>query len=56
MSQVVYRGSILAKNSQAYFLWQLWQAAKVNRNVDQRKLDMHMKDVEQRAADLLTRY
>jgi hypothetical protein len=54
--QVVYRNSILAKGSRALELWEDWQRAKSDRNVFQKKLDDHMKDVEQRYKDLLTRY
>ncbi len=44
---VEYKGSWLAKNSDAYALWE---------KKDFKKLDQHMKEVEQRAKDLLTRY
>jgi hypothetical protein len=56
MKQVVYRGSVLAKGSTALELWELWQREKTDRNAAQKKLDTHMKDVEQRAKDLLERY
>jgi hypothetical protein len=54
--QVVYKGSVLAKGSRALELWEDWQRAKSDRNVFQKKLDDHMKDVEQRYKDLMTRY
>ena len=54
--QVIYKGSILAKGSRALELWEEWQKAKSDRNQAQKKLDDHMKDVEQRSKDLLTRY
>lgn len=54
--QVVYRGSVLAKGSRALELWQEWQDAKNDRNQYQKKLDQHMKDVEDRAKNLLTWY
>jgi hypothetical protein len=54
--QVVYRNSVLAKGSRALELWEDWQRAKTDRNVFQKKLDEHMKDVEQRYKDLMTRY
>jgi hypothetical protein len=54
--QVVYRNSVLAKGSRALELWEDWQRAKTDRNVFQKKLDDHMKDVEQRYKDLMTRY
>ena len=56
MKQVVYRGSVLSKGSTALELWEAWQREKSDRNAAQKKLDTHMKDVEQRAKDLLERY
>ena len=56
MSQPVYRGSVLAKNSRAYELWQLWQSAKTDRNKAQKALDVHMYEVEARHRELLDRY
>ena len=56
MKQVVYRGSVLAKGSTALELWEAWQKEKSDRNAAQKKLDQHMKDVEQRARELLERY
>ena len=56
MKQVVYRGSVLTKGSTALELWEAWQREKSDRNAAQKKLDQHMKEVEQRAKDLLTRY
>jgi hypothetical protein len=56
MKQVVYRGSVLAKGSTALELWEAWQREKSDRNAAQKKLDGHMKDVEQRHKDLLERY
>lgn len=50
--QVVYKGSILAKGSRALELWEEWQKAK-DRNVAQKKLDAHMKDVERRYQELI---
>ncbi len=44
---VEYKGVLLAKNSEAYELWE---------KKGFKKLDQHMKEVEQRAKDLLTRY
>ena len=54
--QVVYKGSVLAKGSTALELWELWQREKKDRNAAQKKLDQHMKEVEQRHRDLLERY
>lgn len=56
MKEVKYKGIILAKGSTALELWENWQKEKKDRNQAQKKLDQHMKDVEQRANDLLTRY
>ncbi len=54
--QVVYKGIILAKGSKALELWEDWQREKKDRNAAQKKLDQHMKEVEQRYRDLLERY
>lgn len=56
MKEVVYKGSILAKNSDAYMLWDIWQKAKSDRNQYQKKLDDHMKQLDNNAKELLTRY
>jgi DNA anti-recombination protein RmuC len=56
MKQVVYRESVLAKGSTALELWEAWQREKSDRNAAQKKLDQHMKDVEQRAKDIMERY
>ena len=56
MKQVTYRGSVLAKGSTALELWENWQREKTDRNAAQKKLDQHLKDVEQRAKELLERY
>ena len=54
--QVEYKGSVLAKGSRALELWEDWQRAKSDRNAKQKVLDQHMKEVDQRDKDLLTRY
>ena len=56
MKQVLYRASILAKGSTALELWEAWQKETKDRNAAQKKLDTHMKDVETRAKDIMTRY
>ena len=56
MKQVEYKGSVLAKGSTALELWENWQKEKKDRNAAQKKLDMHMKDVERRHVELLERY
>ena len=53
---VVYKGSQLMPGSTALELWQAWQKETKDRNGAQKKLDLHMKDVEQRHRDLLERY
>ena len=53
---VVYKNVGLSKGSTALELWENWQKEKKDRNAAQKKLDVHMKEVEQRAKDLLTRY
>ena len=56
MKEVVYKESILAKNSQAYTLWEDWQKAKTDRNKFQKKLDDHMKQLDINAKELMARY
>lgn len=56
MRQVEYKGVILGKGSQALELWEEWQKAKSDRNKYQKKLDDHMKQLEQNAKDLMERY
>lgn len=54
--QVVYKGMVLMPGSQALELWREWQKETKDRNVKQKKLDQHMKEVEQRHKELLERY
>jgi hypothetical protein len=56
MKQVVYKELVLAKGSTALELWEAWQRETKDRNAAQKKLDVHMKDVEQRHKELLERY
>jgi hypothetical protein len=56
MKQVVYRESVLSKGSTALELWEAWQKETKDRNAAQKKLDLHMKEVEQRHRDLMERY
>lgn len=56
MKDVVYKDCVLAKGSYALELWENWQSEKKDRNAAQKKLDQHMKAVEQKEKDLLTRY
>ena len=54
--QVLYRESILAKGSTALELWEAWQKETKDRNSAQKKLDTHMKDVETRHKEIMSRY
>lgn len=56
MKDVVYKGVILAKNSEAYMLWDIWQKAKSDRNKYQDKLDKHLKQLDLNAKELMERY
>lgn len=56
MKEVKYKGMILMRGSTALELWEAWQKETKDRNAAQRKLDQHMKDVEQRHVELLKRY
>lgn len=47
MNMVEYKGVLLAKNSEAYAMWE---------KKDFKRLDQHMKELDQKAKDLLTRY
>lgn len=51
---VKYRNHVLAKNSEAYQLWQTYQ--RTHNRQDQNKLDQHLKLVEQQARELVERY
>ncbi len=55
MKQVLYKGLVLSKGSTALELWDNWQSAKTDRNVSQKKLDDHMKEVDKRHKDLMER-
>lgn len=55
-NQVVYKDTVLAKGSRALELWEEWQKEKKDRNAAQKRLDQHMKEVDQRAKDLMERY
>jgi hypothetical protein len=54
--KIIYRGLELAKGSTALELWEAWQKDSKDRNAAQKKLDVHMKDVETRHRELLERY
>jgi len=47
---VFYKDSWLAKTSQAYLLYEVWQKTKDNK--DRKKLDDHVKDVDQKYKQL----
>jgi hypothetical protein len=53
MKEVVYRGLVLSRGSRALELWEEWQKEKKDRNAAQKKLDAHMRDVEQRHEALM---
>jgi hypothetical protein len=53
---VHYKGTTLAKNSEAYELWEAWQSAKSDRNQRQKKLDDHLKQLAKNEEALLKRY
>ena len=46
--KVVYKGTVLGKGSTALELWEEWQNEKKDRNAAQKKLDQHMKEVNER--------
>lgn len=52
---VKYKELTLMKGSTALALWDDWQKAKSDRNVFQKKLDDHLKDVNRRDAELKAR-
>ena len=54
--QVVYKGLVLSKGSRALELWEEWQREKKDRNAAQKKLDSHIKDIEQRYETLMKWY
>lgn len=56
MKQVVYKGVTLAKGSTALELWEAWQKETKDRNAAQKKLDQHMKQLDQNAKELMERY
>ena len=56
MNGVVYKGVLLHKSSTAYELYQNWQSAKTDRNQHQKKLDVHMRMVDDNHKQLLERY
>jgi hypothetical protein len=54
--KIIYKGLELSKGSTALELWEAWQKDSKDRNAAQKKLDVHMKDVENRHRELLERY
>lgn len=55
-NSVKYRNVLLMKNSTAYELWEAWQKETKDRNAAQKKLDSHMKQLDQNELDLIKRY
>lgn len=54
MKTVEYKHHNLATSSEAYSLWETWK--KTGKEADKLKLDVHLKDVDLRAKQLLERY
>ena len=54
MKTVQYKRHNMAHNSEAYRLWETWK--KTGSVEDQKKLDLHLREVEQRDKQLLERY
>lgn len=54
MKTVAYKHHNLATSSQAYELWETWK--KSGKDADRLKLDVHLKEVDQKAKQLLERY
>lgn len=53
MKTVQYKNHNLATNSEAYKLWEAWK--KSGDSKDRAKLDAHLKDVDRRAHELVTK-
>lgn len=56
MKEVTYKGYTLVKGSTARTLWETWQNEKKDRNAAQKKLDQHIKDVEEQYQSLMKRF
>lgn len=54
--KIIYKGLELSKGSTALDLWEAWQKETKERGAAQKKLDVHMKDVDTRHKELLERY
>lgn len=54
MKTVQYKHHNMAHNSEAYKLWELWK--KSGKAEDQKKLDQHLKEVDEKAKQLVERY
>lgn len=53
MKTVAYKNHNLAHNSEAYRLWETWK--KTGDPKDKSKLDQHLKDVDRRYQELVTK-
>lgn len=53
MKTVQYKNHNLATNSEAYKLWETWK--KSGDSKDRAKLDAHLKDVDRRYNELVTK-
>lgn len=54
MKIVVYKHHNIAVNSEAYKLWEMWK--KTEKVEDKKKLDEHLREVDERAKQLVERY
>jgi hypothetical protein len=53
MKTVAYKNHNMATNSEAYKLWETWK--KSGDAVDKKKLDDHLRDVDRRHKELVTK-
>jgi len=54
MKTVQYKNHNLATTSEAYKLWEAWK--KTGSQADKLKLDVHLREVDERAKQLVERY
>ena len=54
MNTLAYKNHNLARNSEGYKLWETWK--KSGLESDKRKLDQHLKEVDERDKQLKERY
>lgn len=46
--KIVYKGTVLGNGSAAMELWEAWQKETKDRNAAQKKLDQHMKEINEK--------